>query len=177
MDLRVERTRKSIINAFLELRSRKPIEKITVKELSDLAFINKATFYSHFKDIYDLSEQLEKETIDTILASITHPEESITSPKTAIKEICIAFISNRQLISNLFSGSRSSILDARLEERLKKKIYESYPEYETDLEKNVIITYLIRGGFQVFLTRSPEEDLLELIEIMGNVSERLLKQN
>ncbi len=176
MDLRVERTKKSIINAFLELRSRKPIEKITVKELADLAYINKATFYSHYKDIYDLSEQLEKETIETILTSITHPEEFISNPRTAIRELCLAFISSSQLISNLFSGSRSSVLDTRLEEALKKKIYETYPEYEHDREKNVIITYLIRGGFQVFLTRSPYEDPMELIEIMGNVSERLLQE-
>ena len=30
MDLRIERTRRSIINAFIELRSAKNIEKITV---------------------------------------------------------------------------------------------------------------------------------------------------
>lgn len=40
MDLRVKRTRINITNAFIELRSRKPIEKITIKELSELAFIN-----------------------------------------------------------------------------------------------------------------------------------------
>ena len=55
MDLRIQKTRNSIINAFLELRSRKPIEKITVTELAELAVINKATFYKHYKDIYDLS--------------------------------------------------------------------------------------------------------------------------
>lgn len=46
MDLRIERTRRSIINAFIELRSAKNIEKITVKELAEKACINKATFLS-----------------------------------------------------------------------------------------------------------------------------------
>ena len=45
MDLRVKKTRRSIINAFLMLRANKPLEKITVKELAELAMINKATFY------------------------------------------------------------------------------------------------------------------------------------
>ena len=40
MDLRTEKTRRSIINAFLELRAKKPLEKITVKELSEKAEIN-----------------------------------------------------------------------------------------------------------------------------------------
>ena len=35
MDLRTERTKRSIANAYLELRRHKTIEKITVKELSD----------------------------------------------------------------------------------------------------------------------------------------------
>ena len=71
MDLRIERTKRSIINAFIELRAKKPLEKITVKELSELAYINKATFYSHFHDIYDLSEQLEEEAIMNILKNLT----------------------------------------------------------------------------------------------------------
>ena len=40
MDLRIERTRKCIKDAFIELRKTKPIEKITVKELAALASIN-----------------------------------------------------------------------------------------------------------------------------------------
>ncbi len=39
MDLRVQRTQRNIINAFLQLRTKKPIEKITIKELSELAYI------------------------------------------------------------------------------------------------------------------------------------------
>lgn len=46
MDMRIEKTRRSIINAFLQLRAQKPLEKITVKELSALAEINKATMYA-----------------------------------------------------------------------------------------------------------------------------------
>ena len=50
MDLRIEKTERGIKNAFIELRSRKPLEKITVKELCELACINKSTFYSHYKE-------------------------------------------------------------------------------------------------------------------------------
>ena len=43
MDLRIEKTERGIKNAFIELRSRKPLEKITVKELCESARINKST--------------------------------------------------------------------------------------------------------------------------------------
>lgn len=61
MDIRIEKTERAIKNAFLELRSRKPLGKITVKELCSLAAINKSTFYSHYEDIYALSDKMESE--------------------------------------------------------------------------------------------------------------------
>ena len=63
MDLRVKKTRKSIVDAFIELRQIKPLEKITVKELASKAMINKETFYLNYQDIYDLEDSLESELI------------------------------------------------------------------------------------------------------------------
>lgn len=174
MDLRIERTRRSIINAFIELRSKKPIERITIKELAELAFINKATFYSHYKDIYDLSEQLENETLDMILSNIPHAEELISKPKLVTEELAIAINSQIELIDILFSGSRESVLVTRWEERIKNKIYAIYPEYEKDFEKNVVLTYMIQGGFHVFLSQSKNADTQILIDIVGDISERML---
>lgn len=37
MDIRVKKTQRSIITAFMELRAHKPLEKITVKELCEKA--------------------------------------------------------------------------------------------------------------------------------------------
>ena len=44
MDIRVEKTRQSIINAFIELRSHRELERITIKEWCERARINKSTF-------------------------------------------------------------------------------------------------------------------------------------
>ena len=58
LDQREIKTKRAIKNAFLMLRAQKPIEKITIRELAALAEISKATFYLHYQDIYDLSEQI-----------------------------------------------------------------------------------------------------------------------
>ena len=67
MDKREIKTKRSIKNAFLKLRSKKSIEQITVKELAEEAEISKATFYLHYRDIYDLSDTLGTEVIENIL--------------------------------------------------------------------------------------------------------------
>ncbi len=175
MDLRVERTKRSITNAFLELRSKKPLEKITVKELSELAYINKATFYSHYNDIYDLSEQLENETIEMILSNFSNSEEWIANPKATTEALANAFISYENIIHILFSGNRFSVLVTKSEEMIKNRIYLLRPAYKNNIELDIILTYLIQGGFHVFLTKTEEVDTTELIDIVGTISERMLK--
>ena len=61
MDPRIQRTRNSIIDAFIQLRAKKPLEKITVRELTDMADLNRGTFYLHYKDVFDLLEKTEAE--------------------------------------------------------------------------------------------------------------------
>lgn len=59
MDLRTAKTERAIRSAFLELRAKKPLERITVKELCQRAEIHKSTFYDHYEDLYALSDALE----------------------------------------------------------------------------------------------------------------------
>ena len=104
MDMRIEKTRRSIINAFLQLRAQKPLEKITVKELSALAEINKATFYLHYRDIYELSESLEREVVRSVLHGIEHPENILTDNKQFIRELTTSFVAERAAYENSFRG-------------------------------------------------------------------------
>lgn len=65
-DARVRYTRMIIEKSFLELLKEKPVSKITVTELCNIAQINRATFYKHYLDIPDLLEKLEEELFDQI---------------------------------------------------------------------------------------------------------------
>lgn len=56
-DRRVIRTKKEILSALTELLEQKAIEEITVKEITDLAGINRGTFYLHYIDKFDLFEK------------------------------------------------------------------------------------------------------------------------
>lgn len=62
-DARVRYTRMRIREAFWECLAKKPVSKITVKEICDGAEINRATFYKHYTDPFDLLEKLEEEAL------------------------------------------------------------------------------------------------------------------
>lgn len=170
MDLRVQRTRKNIINAFLKLRSKKALEKISVKELAELAQINKATFYLHYKDIYDLSEILENELIENIFAGIDHPDAAISNPKLFTKELADAFISHRAMIDIVFSDERSGILINRVETRVKDVIFNKYPDFRNSSKINIFLTYSIKGGYYAFI-ENIGYDMDTLLSVIGDMTE------
>ena len=69
-DPRTRYTREIITSAFWQLLQQKPMEKITVKEVCTLAQINRGTFYRHFRDCYDLMEQLEEQALEQLEAAL-----------------------------------------------------------------------------------------------------------
>lgn len=63
IDPRVVRTRKLIMDSFIKLSEAKEFKDITVKDITTEAMINRATFYYHFNDIYDLLEKALSEVL------------------------------------------------------------------------------------------------------------------
>ena len=176
MDIRMEKTEKAIKNAFIELRSKKPLEKITVKELCSLACINKSTFYSHYEDIYALSEVLETETVASVLNSIPHRQEyTIDNLGERTRELCLAFVSHISLINILFSGKGQSYLPDKLEEGIKEMMFQKYPEYRNNPEKNILLSYCVQGSYHAYINNQDvdEKTLLQVIENIVKVLQPL----
>lgn len=178
MDIREVKTRRSIHNAFLEIRSKKPLEKITVKELSEKAEISKATFYLHYHDIYDLSEQLQKDFISTIIDLVPDPDAFLDDMVGAHKVLNSAIISNISIIDILFSGSQRSVLSVLVEGEIKKAIFEKHPEFENDAAVNTKLSFLIMGSFYAYLHNSSifpsdkvNQTILEMLERINKAVE------
>lgn len=174
MDIRIEKTEKAIKNAFMELRSKKALEKITIKELCQLACINKSTFYSHYEDIYALSDALEGETVMSIVNSISQ-EHTLENLDMLTRELCDAFVSHNSLISILFSGKEQNCLANRLETEIKKIIFKKYPLYKNDIEKNIFLSYCIQGSYYAYVNNqaADTETLIRMIEGIAKILQPL----
>lgn len=172
MDLRVQKTRNSIFNAFVELRANKPLEKITVRELAENAQISKQTFYLHYKDIYDLSSNLENEIVNEMMKDMHYPDNVLDHLEQIAVDIFTRAISQGQLVKIVFSGSRVHALTDGIERELKKAIYEQYPKFRADLKTNVYITFLVQGcyhAYQQYSTINQER----VVEILGEITDSI----
>ena len=101
-------------------------------------------------------------------------EYLITHPKQGIMELTSALSRQGHLFNTLFSGTRQGVLIERMENNLKEKIYSIYPEYKTDLEKELLLSVLIHGNFRAFIDHT-SENFDRVIEILGNISECLIQ--
>ncbi len=173
MDLRERKTRRSIRQAFLKLRRRKPVEKTSVKELAELAEISKATFYLHYKDIFDLSDSLQNEIIQSVLESITHPEYALTDAAQFTNELATSFYAQRDAIEILFSGNQSAVLPMRIEQELRAFIRKQYPG--AGREQEMRLTYQIMGSYYVVNQYSREYGMTETMDFVVKIAKILME--
>ncbi len=150
MDLRERKTRASVKRAFLALRAEKGLERITVRELVERAEIGKATFYLHYRSVYDLAESLQREAIDEIVGAIREPEAYLSAPDRVTRQLFEAFRDRSDLIDVLFAGEQAGVLSQSIEAALRQRIAEQFPAAEADPWNDALLTFEIQGGFYAY---------------------------
>lgn len=72
-DLRVRRTQKMLQEALIDLIGERSFDSINVGDIAERAMVNRATFYRHYQDKYDLMEKIFTELIEQMVVSIGKP--------------------------------------------------------------------------------------------------------
>ena len=172
MDLRKQKTLRAIREAFLTLRRQKNLEAISVTELVALAEISKATFYLHYRDIYDLSEKLQQEILESVVARLKDPMDSLKDPKRFMYSFAGAVEAEADLISTVFSGSQTGALPVQILKILKESIFANAPELKNDPKVQVFLTYHIMGGYYACM-ESGESDYKKVLKILETLQPQL----
>ena len=83
-----EQTRQNLIDAFCRLHIEKPIEKISVQQITNLAGYNRSTFYQYFSDIYQLRDALVEDVLAYVRQLHTQEEKETRS---ITERFCLLF--------------------------------------------------------------------------------------
>lgn len=103
--------RQLIEQTFLDSLSKKPLNQITVKSITEACNLNRNTFYYYYKNIPDLLESIARDSVDDILK--TYPPTLDSFEECLIAAIDYAK-ANREIINNIYVASIRSIFERHL---------------------------------------------------------------
>ena len=176
-DKRVIKTRTAIIKATVSLISEKNIEQISIKEIAELAMINRKTFYSHYNSVYDVLNDIENEIIKEllkILDSTDFSEERI-NPYSLFKKLTELINRDEAIFHGLIQSSSHSQLITKIKEILKEHLVIQFKKYfpNDSTVPSYVLEYVASGmisAYQQWFDNNGEnvslEDLSQLCGIL-----------
>lgn len=83
----MRRTRKLLLDTFAELLGAKSFDAITVQDIADRSTINRATFYAHYTDKFDLFDHFAREWFRKALAESLPRDPAVS--KDAMRRLAL----------------------------------------------------------------------------------------
>jgi len=167
-DLRVMKTRKIIMDSFVKLSGVKEFKDITVKDITTEAMINRATFYYHFKDIYDLLEKVLVEVLMVNLDSAIYENAELNEDTlTKIFEATTTF--QRSLSNRCHRGYEDTIariIREQLEIIFYKMLYKKNKGNEESLKATSVLLSWGMYGASVEWRRNHKQKPKEFIKVV-----------
>jgi AcrR family transcriptional regulator len=150
-DPRVIRTRQLIQNAFRSLNLEKDFKKITVRDITERATINRATFYAHFTDKYELLDSTISDSFRENLLRKLNCDDFFN--RASISDLLIFMCSFHNDLSKLCLSrhqSLASVIESNIIEELR----------------NVIFQLLLNGNQPARPHKQDDKELFKTISIM-----------
>ena len=167
LDRRVRKTKKSIRDALTQLMREKGVKDITVRELSELADINRGTFYTHYKDVFDLLEKIESEMFEEFSSAISsfQPKDVFEQPGLMLNQIFFFLEENSQICLSLLGKNGDLAFVDKLKDFVKYKfMHEWVDDGHFGPNKEYFFSFTISGfvgmiqyWLETGMKKSPQE--------------------
>lgn len=121
-DRRVKYTKMVLKESFVKLLSQKDISQITIKEICEDADINRATFYSHYTDQYDLMRKIENELFENVSVYLEgYTRNDANLDRVEMVEKIFEYLKQNAQLCKLFLSERG---DLHFQKRVMTLIYD-----------------------------------------------------
>ena len=172
-DRRVRRTKKLLTQALTQLLQEKQINEITVKELTDLADMNRGTFYLYYKDMFYMLEKIEDgmfEALDAIVSLHEHDDVS-QQTKPILLDLFRFIQDNQEMCRVLLSPHGDMNFLHRLNEVVREKCLKAWPNIrkekgEADFDYHYsFVVFGCAGIIRAWVNRNCSESAEKMAEM------------
>ena len=179
-DRRVRRTKKLLTQALTQLLQQKQVNEITVKELTDLADMNRGTFYLYYKDIFDMLEKIEDSmfaALDVIMER--HEKDALATDTKPILLDLFAFIQeNKEMSRLLLSVNGDMNFLHRLNEVVREKCRSAWLTLRNSQDEDAFdyhysfVVFGCAGVIRAWVNRNCSESAEEMAELADRMIRR-----
>lgn len=113
-----QKTMQKFLDVFCALYAEKPIEKISVRQITDMAGYNRSTFYQYFSDIYELRDYVENDVLTFITEEFSAGGGDVYDEE-AVLENTVSLFDEKGTYLNALLGDYGII---RFQDRLKERM-------------------------------------------------------
>ena len=148
-DRRVKRTKKLLRDSLFTLLQEKSINEITVTELTEIADINRATFYFYYTDIMDMLDQIQNESYELFEDVLVGTEDHIDSMEAFAKYIenILIFCKENPTIARFVitrEYNNNKVLK-KIKKLLAKKVPVAKENYSQDDPRRFILNFALNA--------------------------------
>lgn len=179
---RHQETEERLKRALQDFMERKTLKDITVRELCVAARINKATFYRHYQDIYELAGQMERDIHSGLLRLLDKKRERLLTELIGEEELSavIGYIGEHAVFYREYLKiGHDTFLDERFRHLWEDFFMPQFRALGVTSEKRMQYYYrFFRAGMVTtilyWLETGMQESPQELASILWNISFRQL---
>lgn len=179
-DRRVRKTRKLLKECLIRLLKEKRVQDITVRELTDMADLNRGTFYLHYKDVFDLLEKTEAELMDEFnsLVMSYDAKDLKQHPALVFDDIFALVYDNADLVEILMGENGDLSFVNRLKQLVHEKCLRDWMEVFRSGDPQVFEAYFsfIVSGCVGLVQYWIQNGRKESPRQMASLTERIIKE-
>ena len=179
-DRRDRKTRKLLKECLIRLLKEKRVQDITVRELTDMADLNRGTFYLHYKDVFDLLEKTEAELMDEFnsLVMSYDAKDLKQHPALVFDDIFALVYDNADLVEILMGENGDLSFVNRLKQLVREKCLRDWMEVFRSGDPQVFEAYFsfIVSGCVGLVQYWIQNGRKESPRQMASLTERIIKE-
>ncbi|ASE35003.1 TetR family transcriptional regulator C-terminal domain-containing protein [Mammaliicoccus sciuri] len=181
-DRRVRKSKRAIKQAFIQLLTENNLDRITIQQISDLADVNRGTFYLNYEDKYALLDEMENEQIEEIKGYVDIRKMDL-STKTSdrfieefankvIKNVITHIEQNMEFYQVILNLERKSQIEEQLADIVRSNIKHLIGNKDNvfGIPENYYLSYVVGSMMSMIKYWVSDENRVSVEELVNYVS-------
>ncbi|MCD8807878.1 TetR/AcrR family transcriptional regulator C-terminal domain-containing protein [Mammaliicoccus sciuri] len=181
-DRRVRKSKRAIKQAFIQLLKENNLDRITIQQISDLADVNRGTFYLNYEDKYALLDEMENEQIEKIKGFVDIRKMDL-STKTSdrfiedfankiIKNVITHIEQNIEFYQVILNLERKSQIEEQLADIVRSNIKHLIGDKDNvfGIPENYYLSYVVGSMMSMIKYWVSDENRVSVEELVNYVS-------